>query len=417
MRGVFSCLGCIFWIAVFIVLLSGGTVSSGDAFLGALAIIGIILLIALCIDLFNKPKRIKEDPKPTGKIGEISVKDVDLGDVGKCTPKITIQKTNSNSAGSTSSQQKPKKTLTVSVVSVKNSSESSKENRTFKESSKPEASRKIIPKIKEPVKSELKEDSFILTIKQRQALMNVAVALSDKYCVPDKREEVKKVLIDYMHYLKFHLAASYLKKLMDMQSIDYTKKDIEVIKSIQIKEHIDTFVTICLTLVKLGGENIFVDYEFTKILKDIGFSQEEINKINNEEYVYKFKRKDNKENLKKKETSVIEKLPVSKEQLAIFRKSWTLPQFRKAVGVEDRVESRNNHSCNEGYKVCIFLKNLDHSEFEVGFSNSLGDLTIDEIQRREKELMVGLSEYGRYKLYDDKIPVFEEIDLSEILKD
>ena len=99
--------------------------------------------------------------------------------------------------------------------------------------------------------------------------------------------------------------------------------------------------------------------------------------------------------------------PVSKEQMAIFKKNWTLPQFRKEIGIEDRIESRISRG--KKYKVCIFINTSDNRKTEVGFSNSLGYPTLEEIKDREKELMVGLSEYGNYKLYDNKIVPYNEL--------
>lgn len=271
-----------------------------------------------------------------------------------------------------------------------------------------------------------------LTIKQRCALLKVAVNFC--YCSPERLyllKEQYEILLEFAKTLKLkedHLLRGIheIAENSSMASEDSTKTldYCEIVKNIHQDKPFIQFINTCNKLLNLldslNQEQLETEYYaylvFPKILKDIGFTQEEIDKINNGEVVYRFKKKCKITKTEEVKTeslpTVIKSFPVSKEQMAIFKENWTLLQFRERFGTEDRVEDRINHTRKEGYKICIFIKGS--KETEVGFSNSLGYPTIEEIQNREKELMVGLSDYGNYKLYDNKITpiVGVPIDLS-----
>lgn len=262
-------------------------------------------------------------------------------------------------------------------------------------------------------------------------MLKIAIDLC--YCSPERLylwKEQYKVLLEYTKALelKEEQLGSYIHEVVNrsirepednVNTLDY----YEVVKSIHQDESFIQLIRTCYKLLDvletLPQEILEKEYYaylvFPEILKNIGFTQEEIDKIEQGENVYRFTNKSTLTETKKieiKPPAPVKTYLVSKEQMAIFKKNWTLPQFRKEFGIENRVESKKNHTWNEDYKVCIFIKNSDGSEFEVGLSNSLGEPSIEEIQRREKELMVGLSDYGNYKLYDNKIPVLEKIDLG-----
>lgn len=276
-----------------------------------------------------------------------------------------------------------------------------------------------------------KEKENFVTVEQKEALLKIAIDLC--YCSPDRLylwKEQYEVLLEYTKALelKEEQLDSYIHEVANrstrepednVNTLDY----YEVVKSIHQDEPFIQLIRTCYKLLDvleiLPQEILEKEYYaylvFPEILKDIGFTQEEIDKIEQGKNVYRFTNKSTLIETKEieiKSPAPVETYPVSKEQMTIFKKNWTLSQFRKEFGIEDRVESKKNHTWNEDYKVCIFIKNSDDSEFEVGFSNSLGEPSIEEIQRREKELMVGLSYYGNYKLYDNQIPVLENIDLG-----
>lgn len=422
MREIFSCLGVIFWIAVFIVLLSGDAISGGGAFLGALAIIAIILLLAVCIDLCNKPKKTKEPSKPIDKIEEVSTRDVNLGNIEKYTPKVFNYNVDSNSSLSTSNLQELKKEIFVTT--------SSKQDTSKKDSNEINISKDSTSIAKESQRNKLKEGVFSLTIEQRCALLKVALELS--YSSSDRLYLWKgqyKILLEFARTLRLkegqldtciqEIAKGFFRTSGDKINSNY----YEVVRAITQDEPFIQLIIICGKLLdfidSLDDELIvsesYAYLAFSKILEEIGFTKKEIEDLKYGEGIYRTRDGKNVialQEQKEPQTKIEQEYPVSKEQMAIFKKNWTLPQFRKEFGVEDRVESRKNHTHDEDYKVCIFIKNSDGSEFNVGFSNSLGESSIDEIQRREKELMVGLSYYGNYKLYDNQIPVLEKVDLG-----
>lgn len=422
MREIFSCLGVIFWIAVFIVLLSGGTVSGGGAFLGALAIIAIILLLAVCIDLCNKPKKTKEPSKPIDKIEEVSTRDVNLDNIEKYTPKVFNYNVDSNSSLSTSNLQELKKEIFATT--------SSKQDTSKKDSNEINISKDSTSIAKESQRNKLEESVFTLTIEQRCALLKIALELS--YSSPDRLYLWKgqyEILLEFAKTLGLkedqldiciqEVAKGFFRTSGDIINSDYYK----VVRTITQDEPFIQLIIICGKLLdfidSLDDELIvsesYAYLAFSKILEEIGFTKKEIEDLKYGEGIYRTRDGKNVialQEQKEPQTKIEQEYPISKEQMAIFKKNWTLPQFRKEFGAEDRVESRKNHTHDEDYKVCIFIKNSDGSEFSVGFSNSLGEPSIEEIQRREKELMVGLSYYGNYKLYDNQIPVLEKVDLG-----
>lgn len=102
--------------------------------------------------------------------------------------------------------------------------------------------------------------------------------------------------------------------------------------------------------------------------------------------------------------------PVSEEQMSIFQKNWTLLEFRKEFGKENRIKDCINSYSFIPYKCCIFGKKV-----WVRFASSLGELSLKEIKSREKELMIGLSkEKKNYVLYDNKITKYEIIESEPI---
>lgn len=102
---------------------------------------------------------------------------------------------------------------------------------------------------------------------------------------------------------------------------------------------------------------------------------------------------------------------ISKEQKSIFKKNWTLKDFKKEFGNEIHIKECHNHTTFEQYKCCIFIKGFFSKEKTwVRFASSLGEISLREISNREKELMVGFT--GRnYVLYDKTISKWENINL------
>ena len=268
---------------------------------------------------------------------------------------------------------------------------------------------------------------YILTKEQKLALLNVAIDFC--YCSQERLYLWRgqyEILLEFTKTLKLEVGQLdvCIQKVTERFSriskdttkvLDYYK----IVKTIHQDEPFIQFINTCHKLLnfidsldfELQQTEYYAYLAFPEILKDIGYTEDEINHIWKEETIYRFNKRSgivNEQRIKQESLALIEqKYPVSKEQMAIFKKNWTLLQFRKEFGVEDKIESRTSRG--EEYKVCIFINTSDNIKTEVGFSNSLGYPTLEEIKDREKELMVGLSEYGNYKLYDNKIVPYNEL--------
>nr|DAJ98349.1 MAG TPA: hypothetical protein [Crassvirales sp.] len=232
-----------------------------------------------------------------------------------------------------------------------------------------------------------------LSIKQKCALLNAAASLYTIDNMPDNRQEAKQVLIDFMHLLG--LKEEHLAYCIHHQSWLDRKKYIDVIKTIQKDGPFIQFIYTCKELIELGGDNMFINYTFTRILKDIGFSQEDIYAIVKGKYNYRF-------------NSVVQEDPVEETNSSILQ-SWSLLEFAKNY-VKMKVGTFVNSNTGEEFKSCMFLKK-DGTYDYVGFHSQLGELTSAEISERKKELKVGLTESGKYILYNH-INDWEIVDLG-----
>lgn len=232
-----------------------------------------------------------------------------------------------------------------------------------------------------------------LSIEQKCALLNAAASLYTTDNMPNNRQEAKQVLVDFMHLLG--LKDEHLTYCIHHQSWLDRKKYIDVMKTIQKDDPFIQFICTCKELIDLGGDNMFINYTFTRILKDIDFSQEDIYDIVKGNYNYRFDK-------------VIQGEPVEETNSSIL-KSWSLLEFARNY-VKMQVGNFVNSNTGEEFKSCMFLKK-DGTYDYVGFHSQLGVLTSAEISKRKKELKVGLTESGKYILYDH-IDDWENVDLG-----
>lgn len=232
-----------------------------------------------------------------------------------------------------------------------------------------------------------------LSVEQKCALLNAAASLYTTDNIPNNRQEAKQVLIDFMHLLG--LKDENLAYCMYHQSWLDRKKYIDVIKTIQKDSPFIQLICTCKELIDLGESNMFINYTFTRILKDVGFSQEDIYAIIKGKYNYRF-------------DSVVQEEPVEETNSSILQ-SWSLLEFAKNY-VKMQVGKFVNSNTGEEFKSCMFLKK-DGTYDYVGFHSQLGELTPAEISERKEELKVGLTESGKYVLYDH-IDDWEDVDLG-----
>lgn len=232
-----------------------------------------------------------------------------------------------------------------------------------------------------------------LSVEQRCALLNAAASLYTTDNMPNNRQEAKQVLVDFMHLLG--LKEEQLTYCMYHQSWLDRKKYIDVMKTIQKDDPFIQFIYTCKVLISLGDSNMFINYTFTRILKDVGFSQEDIYTIVKGKYNYRFDNVVEEEYAKETNTSILQ--------------SWSLLEFAKNY-VKMQVGNFVNSNTGEEFKSCMFVKE-DGSYDYVGFHSQLGELTPAEISERKKELKVGLTQLGKYVLYDH-IDDWENIDLG-----
>lgn len=232
-----------------------------------------------------------------------------------------------------------------------------------------------------------------LSVKQKCALLNAAASLYTTDNMPNNRQEAKQVLVDFMHVLG--LKDEHLTYCIHHQSWLDRKKYIDVMKTIQKDNSFIQFISTCKELIDLGGDNMFINYTFTRILKDVGFSQKEVYDIIKGKYNYKF------------DSTVLEE-PAEETNSSILQ-SWSLLEFAKNY-VKMQVGNFVNSNTGEEFKSCMFIKE-DGSYDYVGFHSQLGELTPAEITKRKKKLKVGLTELGKYVLYDH-IEDWENVDLG-----
>lgn len=221
-----------------------------------------------------------------------------------------------------------------------------------------------------------------LSIEQRCALLNAATSLYTIDNMPNNRQEAEQVLVEFMQLLG--LKDEHLTYCIHHQSWLDRKKYIDIMKTIKKDGPFIQFICTCKELIDLGGDNMFINYTFTRILKDVGFSQEDIYDIAKGKYNYRF-------------DSVVQEEPVEETNLSILQ-SWSLLEFAKNY-VKMKVGTFVNSNTGEEFKSCMFLKK-DGTYNYVGFHSQLGKLTSAEISKRKKKLKVGLTESGKYVLYD-----------------
>ena len=145
---------------------------------------------------------------------------------------------------------------------------------------------------------------------------------------------------------------------------------------------------------------MFINYTFTRILKDVDFSQEDVYDIVKGYYNYRFNNESS--------SSAAEEECIEENNTSILQ-SWSLLEFAKNY-VKMKVGDFVNRNTEEEFKSCMFLKKDGTCDY-VGFHSQLGELTPTEISKRKKELKVGLTQSGKYVLYDH-IDDWENIDLG-----
>lgn len=232
-----------------------------------------------------------------------------------------------------------------------------------------------------------------LSVEQKCALLNAAASLYTMDNMPNNRQEAKQVLVDFMQLLG--LKDEHLTYCIHHQSWLDRKKYIDVMKTIQKDNPFIQFICTCKELIDLGGDNMFINYTFTRILKDVGFSQRDIYDIIKGKYNYKF-------------DSTVLGEPAEETNSSILQ-SWSLLEFAKNY-VKMKVGDFINSNTGEEFKSCMFIKE-DGTYDYVGFHSQLGELTPAEISERKKELKVGLTQLGKYVLYDH-INDWEIVDLG-----
>lgn len=232
-----------------------------------------------------------------------------------------------------------------------------------------------------------------LSVEQKCALLNAAASLYTTDNMPNNRQEAKQVLVDFIHLLG--LKDEHLTYCIHHQSWLDRKKYIDVMKTIQKDGPFIQFIYTCKTLISLGDSNMFINYTFMRILKDVGFSQEDIYTIVKGKYNYRFDNVVEEEYEEETNTSILQ--------------SWSLLEFAKNY-VKMQVGDFVNSNTGKEFKSCMFLKE-DGSYDYVGFHSQLGELTPAEITKRKKELKVGLTQSGKYVLYNH-IDDWEIVDLG-----
>lgn len=205
-----------------------------------------------------------------------------------------------------------------------------------------------------------------LSVEQKCALLNAAASLYTIDNMSNNRQEAKQILVEFMHLLG--LKDEHLTYCIHHLSWLNRKKYIDVMKTIQKDEPFIQFICTCKELIDLGEDNIFINYTFTRILKDVSFSQEDIYTITKGEYNYRFDNIVEEESIEETNTSILQ--------------SWSLLEIAKNY-VKMQVGEFVNSNTGEEFKSCIFFKE-DGSYDYVRFHSQLGELAPTEISNRKK---------------------------------
>ena len=93
-------------------------------------------------------------------------------------------------------------------------------------------------------------------------------------------------------------------------------------------------------------------------------------------------------------------------KIPMFIDTWTFEEFYKKI---DKMQygSPINSKTGETFKSCAFYKKGKPVVY-VGFYNLPGELSLEELKKRTKELKVGLKESGRYLIYVGDTPYIAE---------
>ena len=257
----------------------------------------------------------------------------------------------------------------------------------------------------------------LLSLDQKTALLGMTASMCNSYNTPNNIQDAKYILENFAELLG--LTNKHIDNSFRHQSWNDKAKYAKLIKTIHMDGPLIHFVFTCEQLRGLEEENIFADYTFTKILKDCGFSQEEINSIKNNKYIYKFNNNEDEDNdesqksLVSKPSKQTESLPQKEEKpKPTIIKSWSLISFAKEFGPKMQVGEFVNSETKEHFKSCIFTK--DNIKTYVAFSSKLGVLTPKEIVERRDSLKVVKLNSGIYSLCKDLANDWEEIDLGII---
>ncbi len=92
----------------------------------------------------------------------------------------------------------------------------------------------------------------------------------------------------------------------------------------------------------------------------------------------------------------------------LFIKTWSFEEFYKKF---DKFQYGNptNNRTGENFKSCAFHKR-GNPVIYVGFYRIPGELSLEELKSRTKELKVGLKENGKYLIYIGDMPYTKESD-------
>lgn len=241
-----------------------------------------------------------------------------------------------------------------------------------------------------------KDDEIsLLTINQKYAFLNLAVSLcfSDPNSLYILTRNQRNILENFTFLLK--LDKSFLSNVLEQKHYLNVNKSIEEVRAVHMDGPFINFICTCLDIIEEANEDYFTTLVCTQMLKDIGLSQEDINAALKGKYNFRFDNVAEGESTEETNTSILQ--------------SWSLLEFAKNY-VKMQVGNFVNSNTGEEFKSCMFIKE-DGSYDYVGFHSQLGELTPAEISERKKELKVGLTQSGKYVLYDH-IDDWENIDLG-----
>lgn len=226
-----------------------------------------------------------------------------------------------------------------------------------------------------------------LTITQKVGLLGAVVSLCT-YTELTCKDGILRTIFDLSDLL--NLSRDCCNDVINRQSTHDIERYIHEVKTIEKDGPFIQFIYTCTDIIDLLDSTTYIKSKFNTLLKDIGFSSDDIEAISHGRYNYRFNN-DNIDEIKDSNSSK------SEDSKAKVIQTWSLIDFARNHG-KMQIGTFHQEEFNIIYKACIFTLNSERTY--VYFSSELGELTPQEIVNRKNQLKVAKLSNGTYELYE-----------------